>query len=793
MVCPREYICAHRTPTTQKFEQKALFSSRLAGVNAQTSRNVKMKILADFIKRTCNRFNIDPKDIIDDPESPKQSKSSSRAPAEYDENEDVLALDTTKRCNNGQDYLVRTYQGRVETEDIKKYLVELQQGYFYRKRKERNISLRGSRFGGTYEHMRCRDYRKPTFCPCIIKIVRTKNDGGKDETSVYKIADHNHDRMSAPRVGLDDGMKKKAAAWYKSGYSAAMAALHMSVFDMKTRKKIRNYVGNYRHDILDLKGEVETEEGWRETFKEYFPENLPRGFFTKSKFKHSPFVLSFQAATATDDLVISFSTPSLMQNMVKTFDKGLRVIQMDGTYKLNNKGYPLIIIGTADRERQLFESVFCITKSEKESSFKAVASAIEEHCAKYLKTEYQSCTRLHTVSDAHGSYRNTYTKLARAKDTPFVLDTTTIGMCYFHVKQSIPDKVAGGREHKEDIDVLAYVPAGYTSLFRNLYGLFKAKWLPKAKAFFSKFDKTWRDKFWSRAFLRPGMPQTNNAAESKNKHLKNMPICKIRPSVCDSALRLLQEISAMSRKLELKKFHANEDDRDYTPIEVNDAVVFKSKLERNGNFLFPFWEDGNMKDDIPEAVVFCRSGLIKRITNKYSLDTYEMEGIRDGEDTNNAIRPLLQEQAKRCYLTWLYIDNNDGKLPDDFQSFDDWKQFISDFYICRKLSKENIPKSGIPYSCMCTEWRRGEPIGYQQTCKCKHVYTAARIFAQHIVPEKVRQHIKANKKRGRPAKRKRALEYQPGEMPSPEKVSKEARVEEIDDEDFFEDAFEACL
>ena len=101
-----------------------------------------------------------------------------------------------------------------------------------------------------------------------------------------------------------------------------------------------------------------------------------------------------------------------MQNMVKTFDKGLRVIQMDGTYKLNNKGYPLIIIGTADRERQLFESVFCITKSEKESSFNSVASAIEEHCAKHFKDEYQSCTRLHTVSDSHGSYRNTYTKLA---------------------------------------------------------------------------------------------------------------------------------------------------------------------------------------------------------------------------------------------------------------------------------------------------------------------------------------------------------------------------------------------
>ena len=50
-----------------------------------------------------------------------------------------------------------------------------------------------------------------------------------------------------------------------------------------------------------------------------------------------------------------------------------------------------------------------------------------------------------------------------------------------------------------------------------------------------------------------------------------------------------------------------------------------------------------------------------------------------------------------------------------------------------------------------------------------------------------------NAKRGRPAKRKRALEYQPGEMPSPKKVSKEARVEGNDDEDIFVGTFEVCL
>ena len=66
-------------------------------------------------------------------------------------------------------------------------------------------------------------------------------------------------------------------------------------------------------------------------------------------------------------------------------------------------------------------------------------------------------------------------------------------------------------------------------------------------------------------------------------------------------------------------------------------------------------------------------GPTKRCDNgqDYLVKTYK--GRVETEDINNAIRPLLQEHAKRCYLTWLYIDNNDGKLPDDdFQSFDDW-------------------------------------------------------------------------------------------------------------------------
>ena len=66
-------------------------------------------------------------------------------------------------------------------------------------------------------------------------------------------------------------------------------------------------------------------------------------------------------------------------------------------------------------------------------------------------------------------------------------------------------------------------------------------------------------------------------------------------------------------------------------------------------------------------------------------------------------------------------------------------------------------------------------------CKYKHAYIAALRYAKHSIPDDVQHRMTANKKRGRPSKTKRA--YEPGEMPSPEKVRKSARVEENNEEE----------
>ena len=80
----------------------------------------------------------------------------------------------------------------------------------------------------------------------------------------------------------------------------------------------------------------------------------------------------------------------------------------------------------------------------------------------------------------------------------------------------------------------------------------------------------------------------------------------------------------------------------------------------------------------PRKNIVPKKGFAQNIEKRvlFSSFIYCMAlSVRNGQDTNNAIRPLLEEHAKTCYLTWQYIDMNDGKLlQDDLKTFDDWKQ-----------------------------------------------------------------------------------------------------------------------
>ena len=112
-----------------------------------------MGILTDVAKYALNRLNIDPNDLLND----SNSKLSRCSHSNSDE--------------NGEHHIVKTDQGRVETERIEENLLKSDHRYFINKNPEQIICLRGIRIGSACKFMRCRDYRKPTSCPLYSRLT----------------------------------------------------------------------------------------------------------------------------------------------------------------------------------------------------------------------------------------------------------------------------------------------------------------------------------------------------------------------------------------------------------------------------------------------------------------------------------------------------------------------------------------------------------------------------------------------------------------------------------------------
>ena len=166
----------------------------------------------------------------------------------------------------------------------------------------------------------------------------------------------------------------------------------------------------------------------------------------------------------------------------------------------------------------------------------------------------------------------------------------------------------------------------------------------------------------------------------------------LRPAVFDCATGFLGKVSTLSKEGKEKKFHDTDDNRDYTTSELDEMTQYKRQLELWGDFVFPFWENNAVKTGIPDAVVFCRQALYNPTVDEYNLKHYG-HAVRNGQKTNNAIRPELEKHAKKCYETWKHIDLNDGKLPkDDLKTFDDWEQSSG----CISTSVGSYPRMTYP-------------------------------------------------------------------------------------------------
>jgi hypothetical protein len=197
-------------------------------------------------------------------------------------------------------------------------------------------------------------------------------------------------------------------------------------------------------------------------------------------------------------------------------------INADATYKLVWQGFPVLVIGTTDRNKAFHPLGLAVCSNEKKSDFQFIFNAIQMGMQKIgknlLKPEALVC-------DAASAIKNGFTKV-------FGNSFDQI-MCWSHMKRKVENRVCHvddtniAKELLEDIEILQLCNS--SSLFELAITLFMKKWKYKNKEknqsvldFLQYFDDEWlqSNPGWYEG-VRLYMPSTNNALEATNRTIKD--------------------------------------------------------------------------------------------------------------------------------------------------------------------------------------------------------------------------------------------------------------------------------
>jgi len=324
--------------------------------------------------------------------------------------------------------------------------------------------------------------------------------------------------------------------------------------------------------------------------------------------------------------------------------------------------------------------------------------------------------------------------------------------------------INGSKEHIDDLNSLAHVPLGLEELFNKLEELFITKWESKkmlrADAFIAYYKSQWKGKKWSRAFLPEATSQTNNGAESHNKHYKER-FLKSRPSLFDTCVNMFSDVEQISSDFANKGLRGKSEYYLVTHNHWKQAKIYQKELNESNHF-FPFHENDDTEAP-PVYVLYPSTKHIKDVTEEHEQKEYKLIGTKDPEIPAE-VRKILQSDAEDHLKEWKRVMN--GELPSFVSSLEDWQSFRMRFEVI-SLIDESERKTDIPYKCYCTRKTNNTLDGYQNTGVCKHVLHGSVCYAGVDIPDELKDQIRSNAKRGAKSKRTKALENQTGKQPSP--------------------------
>lgn len=317
------------------------------------------------------------------------------------------------------------------------------------------------------------------------------------------------------------------------------------------------------------------------------------------------FVLAYESSTISEELHFHFSitTPALMEKFI-----GLETICIDATYKLNWNGFPLIVLGTVDRQKTFHPLLYACSSHETTDDYSFVFESLKNGIECIYETEFEPKK---LIADGAIPIRNAFYNV-------FVNAELDI-MCFAHVIRNIRKRPFASKNNKPLIldEIRKMQSAPSRPIFDMMSKLFCQKWKPLEPSFIEYFQSQWLGPLanWFEGAAQ-FTPSTNNALESHNATIKRkitlrrrLPLNKFLVAMKDLTECVSNQFSSGTRKIatetNIKK-----------PMNNLAAIMYQNgfkcfKAKRSTDSVFVFLVPSQRCNDVNANEIYYKS-LVRR-------------------------------------------------------------------------------------------------------------------------------------------------------------------------------------
>lgn len=366
-------------------------------------------------------------------------------------------------------------------------------------------------------------------CPAALYLLYHSTDM---KVTLFETVCKHNDHDVDPQRGLSVAMKNFVKEKFEEGIqkpNAVLAAIRRKEVREPPKSKLIAYLKRLRYEKYGSPrvsaGEIHS---WCSE-RTQIPTN-----------EDEPFVLDHLIRAESldideQDLKIVISTKRLLQNLKKS-----AMVQIDATYKLIWQGYPVMILGTSDKNQVFHPFGLAICKDEAAEDFAFIFRAFHN-----FDPHWNPSVLLADGSEAiTGGFRSIFGEPAVRI------------MCFFHVLKNLEPYFKGLKKRDEcvklKLDIQSLQTCSNETSFLKATELFFLKWRAKndrqVNEFLEYFKNQWvlKRSCWYEG-AAPGYPSTNNGIEGTNAVIKTEHTLRERLPVGQFLNNVIQLVSKWSK------------------------------------------------------------------------------------------------------------------------------------------------------------------------------------------------------------------------------------------------------